>query len=206
VAAAGGIPLHVPPQPDIARVLDGLNGLLVPGGGDLLPPESPPDGAPSGVVFTPVPAAQLAFDRSLLRAALDRQLPVLGICYGMQLLGLELGGTLCYDIASERPHAAEHQLRTPATHPLQWTPESVRLATLLAGLERVNSRHHQCLATVGPRLRVAARAPDGVVEAVEASEASFWVGVQWHPEDVDDAPNLRLFGGFVDAARTGMGR
>jgi len=174
-----------------------IDALLLPGGDDFLPPDEPAD--PSR--YTPVPPRQLAFDRALLACARERGLPVLGVCYGMQLIALASGGDLIYDLATEAPEAGAHQLADAETHPLVWDGSGSRLAEVVAPLPRVNSRHHQAVQHVGPELRVVARAPDGVIEAIEARSGPFCAGVQWHPEDAIDGHAERLFGALVDSAR-----
>src|SRR5262249_38838324 len=110
IARAGGLPVYLPVQRDVAALADRIDGLLLPGGGDF-----PPDRAyPDGIVFDPVPARQLAFDRALLAATLDRDRPVLAICYGMQLLALHCGGALHFDVATDVPGAGEHRFADPA--------------------------------------------------------------------------------------------
>jgi len=182
-------------QDDVAALADHLDGLLVPGGGDFAPPRT----YPTGVVFDLVPERQLAFDRALLAAMLERDRPVLAICYGMQLLALHCGGALHFDVACDVPAAQEHRLADPAArHPVR-----VESATLLhgaLGAERVtvNSRHHQAVADPGGA-RISARSDDGLAEAVELPGARFALGVQWHPESLEPDHRRPLFGAFVRA-------
>lgn len=140
-----------------------------------------------------------ALELTLARAAVDRGLPFLGVCGGMQTLAVALGGTLVQDIATARPGALEHEQPTdPATpwHPLvdvdprwaRWFPPAV------------NSTHHQAVDRPGP-LAVVARAPDGIVEAVVLPDHPFCLGVQWHPEHLDGA----VFTALVDQARAVAG-
>ena len=202
VAQAGGVAVLLPAQDDAAGLAGRIDGLLVPGGGDFAPPQP----YPASVAFDPVAPAQLDFDTRLLRAALARGLPLLGICYGMQLLALERGGSLLYDIPSDAPQAGPHQLPGAGDrHGLLVEPGS-RLAALLGDAPAtVNSRHHQAVREPGAGLRVAARAPDGLIEAIEGGDG-FCIGVQWHPEGLDGAHRERLFGAFVEACRRARGR
>ena len=197
VEGAGGIPVHLPLQEDAESLARRTDGLLIPGGGDFLP-ERP---YPGGVVFDAVPAEQLDFDRRLLAASLDAGRPVLGICYGMQLLALHHGGTLHYDIASDLPGAGPHQLPEPgAAHTLRIDSGS-RLAAALGDADTaVNSHHHQAVAEPGAGLRVSARTGDGIVEAIERDDGPFCLGVQWHPEYNIDAGDPKIFSAFVAAA------
>jgi putative glutamine amidotransferase len=198
VEHCGGVAILLPMQQDAPALAEQIDGLLLPGGGDFVPAAPYPD----DVHFDPLPPALGDFDRTLLARARERGLPFLGICYGMQLLALERGGCLHYDIPTDLPGAGAHGLPEPeGRHPLEIVP-GTRLAALLGDApESVNSRHHQAVAEPGDGLRVCARADDGVIEAIEDEGPDFCVGVQWHPEGLDGPHRDALFGAFVDAAR-----
>jgi putative glutamine amidotransferase len=199
--AAGAAAVILPPQSDPRALASRLDGLLLPGGGDFLPGRP----YPTEVVFDPVAPRQREFDEELLEASLARGLPVLGICYGMQLLALHCGGALHYDLPTDRPDASPHRLGA-GRHPLRVEPGSALARALGPATGPVNSRHHQAVADAG-RARVAATAPDGVIEAIEL-DRGFALGVQWHPEDLEGPPRERLFAAFVGAcaARRGSNR
>jgi putative glutamine amidotransferase len=198
VAAAGGIPVYLPIQDDVHSLAGHLSGLLLPGGDDFAPPAPYPD----GVRFDPAPAARIAFDSLLLEAGIRRGLPVLAICYGMQLLARHHGGALHHDLASDLPGAGDHRLpEIDGRHGLLVVPGTQLAGILGTSPPPVNSLHHQGVADPGTGLRVSARADDGVIEAVEGDPAGFCIGVQWHPEKLSGAHRDRLFGAFVAACR-----
>ncbi len=204
VERAGGWPVLLPPAlgPAALRgVLSRLDGVLFSGGGDLDPARY---GAPPHPLAEGIDPARDAAELALVRWAVAEARPLFGICRGAQLLNVALGGTLYGDV-SEHPGALRHVYpsETPADrpHPVQ-VAEGSRLAGLL-GLPvlAVNSLHHQAVRAPAPGLRVTARAPDGLIEAVELPEHPFAVAVQWHPESLPDAPEMqRLFAGLVAAA------
>ena len=201
ITGAGGVAMLLPPQPvdsDIAeRVLDGLDGLVITGGKDVDPAAygQPPHPA------TDEPGRQRdAWEFTLLRAALERELPVLGICRGAQVLNVALGGTLHQhlpDIIGHNGHRAGNAVFT--TLPVRTVP-GTRLAALVGDSIDAQCYHHQAIADLGEGLIVSAWDADGVVEALELPGDGFVLAVQWHPEETLD--DLRLFAAIVDAARS----
>jgi len=200
VDQAGGLAVHLPMQSAPAELAARIDGLLLPGGDDFLP-ERP---YPADVAFDPAPEEQVAFDRALLDAALARDLPVLGICYGAQLIALAAGGALHHHIPLDRPDAIEHRLpEHGGRHSIALVPGS-RLHDCLAEADDralVNSLHHQAVRELGAGLVVTARSEDGLIEGFEGA-GGFVVGVQWHPEKQADAGSTALFRAFVEACRT----
>jgi putative glutamine amidotransferase len=147
-----------------------------------------------------VPERQRVFDDALLQSALERRIPVLGICYGAQLIALRHGGSLHHHIPLDVSDACNHQLtESTARHAIDVAPDS-RLAALL-GRRRVevNSLHHQAIAEPGSGFRVVANAADGIVEAIECEADAFTIGVQWHPEKLDGPAGENLFKALVGA-------
>jgi putative glutamine amidotransferase len=198
VAEAGGEPALPGALVELPELMRRADGLLVPGGPDFLPPP----GSHAGVRFDAIDPRQHAADRAALAAAAARGIPVLGICYGMQLLALERGGALHFHLPADLPAAALHQRAGgDARHALSVEPGSLLARLLGATRAEVNSSHHQAVSNPGPTLRISARAADGVVEAVEDPAADFCLGVQWHPERMDPDHRRALFGGFLAACR-----
>lgn len=186
VLRAGGLPLVLPYSDDASCVdayLDRVSGLLVTGGAFDIPPEAYGDTSREGM--GPLKEGRTAFESALMRAALKRNMPVLGVCGGMQLLNVVLGGSLFQDIVREVPGAREHEQKHDRTQPQH--PVEVRHGTQLAdavghGQLMVNSTHHQAVKRLGNQVVSSAVAPDGVVEAIESTAHIFALGVQWHPE------------------------
>lgn len=206
VLRAGGVPLAIPPvggPRDIAKLLACVDGLVLGGGADFdLERLGLGKNHPS---VAPVMPAKQDFDVELVRAALAMRIPILGICYGMQIFAVVDGGSLHQHIPDDRPGAREH--RGNVLHPVEVTPGS-KLAALVEahGLEVVSS-HHQAVATVGPRWTVGARDDQGLIEAIERADLPFCVGVQWHPErSPQGSPHDRLFRGLVGAAGVARSR
>ncbi len=207
VYRAGGLPIILPYTEDrlgIEQYLDRVSGVLVTGGAFDIPPEAYGEAAREGM--GPTKPGRTSFETEVLKSALTRNLPLLGICGGMQLLNVALGGTLFQDIGKELPNARPHEQthdRSQPHHPIEVKEGTVLADCLGRGQLMVNSTHHQAVKTVGPKLVISAVAPDGVIEAIEAGSYHFAVGVQWHPELLLDnvPPNLGLYRTFVARAR-----
>jgi putative glutamine amidotransferase len=202
----GGVPVLLPATlvaGDWRGLVDRLDGIVFSGGGDIAAARFAGEAHPS-IADVDAPRDQLEFD--LLREALKRGKPFLGICRGCQMVNVGFGGTLYTHLADQFAGALEHDQpsdrRTHLVHEVQLDAGSRLLEISGESRYAVNSHHHQGLRTLGDGLRVAARAPDGLVEAVEVEGHPFGVAVQWHPEWLtDSAPASRLFTRFVDAAR-----
>jgi putative glutamine amidotransferase len=207
VFRAGGLPVVLPYATDpsaIEAYLERISGLLVTGGAFDVPPQAYGEEARQGM--GDMKPGRTQFETALIRGALQRHLPVLGICGGMQLLNVVFGGTLLQDIQRELPEARNHEQahdRTQPDHPVE-VHEGTVLAELIGhGQLMVNSTHHQAVARLGEGLRASAVAPDGVVEAIESSNGTFNLGVQWHPEMLLQSMPLHLgvYRGLVIRAR-----
>lgn len=196
ITEGGGHAVHLPIQEQPEALVERLDGLLIPGGDDFVPTREYPD----DVAFEPAPSRQIEFDQRLLGLALERELPVLAICYGMQLLALHFGGGLIYHIPTELPAAHAHQLPEPdGRHRIRLTADVHLAAALGPEPEPVNSLHHQGVAEPGEGMLTSARAEDGLIEAIERDSSNFCVGVQWHPEKMTGPHRERLFAAFVAA-------
>jgi putative glutamine amidotransferase len=198
VEKVGGIPLLLPPigeERDVRQVLGLLDGLILSGGKDISPHYY---GQVVEEKTRPVAQKKEESDLMLVRNALDMDLPILGICYGAQLLNVSLGGSLLQDISSS--NLLEH--KRGVLHKVRLERDG-RLYKLL-GVDRleVNSFHHQAIDRLGKGLRVCARAEDGLIEAVESTDKSFVLAVQWHPERMLDDPKEReLFCAFLSEVK-----
>jgi len=204
VRRAGGRPLLLPPgEPDPVGVLARLDGLVLTGGGDLHPEIL---GEPVHGTMYSFCEERDRFELELIRAALDRETPVLAICRGMQILNVALGGDLHLHLPDAVGEDVVHR-RTQddaAAHPVRLAPDS-DLAALFAGasLDSVASWHHQGVRRLGEGLVPVAWAEDDVIEALELPGAADLRAIQWHPElDLaEDAAGLRLFRDLVGRAR-----
>lgn len=202
IRAAGAIPVLIPPQPDSAAdVIANLDGLVLAGGEDCDPAAY---GEERHETVDPMDPRRQANDEALARAAYEAGLPTLGICLGMQIMNVVRGGSLIQDIdaqcAGAMNHASDPSDR--GRHDVE-IDAGTRLAEIIgAGRKNVNSSHHQAVGRVGKELTVTAHATDGIVEAVEDRSHRFFIGVQWHPEDMPgEASATALFRYFVNVAR-----
>jgi putative glutamine amidotransferase len=203
IAAAGGLPVALPHEPAAAGAyLDALDGLVITGGAFDVDPAL--FGAESRHETVKTKDRRTAFELAILQGALERDLPVLGICGGQQLLNVALGGTLIQHIPDEVADALAHEQpnpRTEAGHSVALVA-GTRLAEICGVAElEVNSAHHQAAKDVGPGVVVNAWAPDGVIEGIEVPARRFCIGVEWHPEFHISAGDARILEAFVAAAR-----
>jgi len=202
VAAAGGLPLPLPHEPDrAAEYLDLIDGLALTGGAFDVDPSLFGAGERHPTVITK--DRRTAFELAVTRGAIARDLPVLGICGGQQLLHVVLGGQLIQHIPDEVPEALAHEQPNPRDEPGHSV--AVKPGTLLhriVGTERldVNSAHHQAAKGEPDGVIINAVAPDGVIEGIEAIDRKFCIGVQWHPEYGVSAGDAAIFQAFIKAA------
>ena len=203
LAEAGALPVALPHDPELAsEYLDRLDGLLVTGGAFDVDPALY-GGGPAHPTVT-LKSGRTDFELAATREALRRDMPVLGICGGQQLLAVAFGGTLIQHIPDSVEGALQHEQPNPRTEPSHVV--SVAPGTLLARIVEsdrmaVNSAHHQAVDRPGEGAVVNALAPDGVVEGVEHSGYRFALGVQWHPEYAVDRADPLIFRAFVAACR-----
>jgi putative glutamine amidotransferase len=207
VIAGGGLPVIITPElePGCAVELFGeCDGLLLTGGEDVEPARY--GAAPHAKLGDVSPSRDLN-ELALIAEARARDLPILGICRGIQILNVACGGTLHQDLPTQRPGAVNHEpggARDTVAHPLTLEPQS-RLAKIF-GQDQItaNSIHHQGIDSLGEGLIATAHAPDGLVEGIESHNPKEWlIGVQWHPEELalhPHAADLKLFTALVAAA------
>jgi putative glutamine amidotransferase len=203
IVAAGGLPVAVPHDLTLAGdYLDHLRALVVTGGAFDVDPALYGDGARHESVT--LKQNRTAAELALTQGALGRNLPVLGICGGQQLLAVALGGTLIQHIPDTIADALEHEQPNPRHEPGHAV--SIASGTLLrqivaAAEMQVNSSHHQAVRDPGPYAIVNAVASDGVIEGVEDARFRFCLGVQWHPEYFIDPGDRRIFDALIAACR-----
>lgn len=202
VYAIGAIPLILPFPDDVNNIQATANevvalydALILPGGPDVDPQNYGEEPIPE--IGMPITQKD-QFEIALIKATLAAKKPILGICHGMQIMNVAMGGTLYQDLATQDPdYAIQHAqaaIGNWRTHHINLENDS-HLAQLLGNRSLVNSRHHQAVRKVGQGLRVTATAPDGVIEGIESVDNNLLVGVQWHPENFwqKDTTQLNLF-------------
>ena len=208
VTMAGGTPLLLPATadaPQLEAMLDRVDGVLLTGGVDVDPSHYGEERHP---MLGEVNAARDAFELLLIDKCVQRRMPLFGVCRGLQVLNVALGGTLWQDIPSQVPSSTPHRLTDSTTlvaHEVNLAPRSTGARVLGVATLQVNSRHHQCVHDLAPCLKASAWAPDGVVEMVEGYPDKPILAVQWHPENFVAGGNrgamLRFFEFLVSESR-----
>ena len=198
VIQAGGVPVVIPPSANhevLMSTLDHIDALILSGGADINPlwvGEEPVSGLHNINSERDLP------ELLITRLAYNRQLPILGICRGIQTLAMALGGKVCQDITSGIKHSQDAD-RSEQTHSVNVTEDSTLYNIYKEQLLMVNSFHHQAVSETGDKFRVVATSPDGIIEAMESTEFKSILGVQWHPECFDDG--LPLFQWLIGEAK-----
>ncbi len=189
VERAGGLPLIIPPlkeKKSAEKLIETLDALIFAGGGDIAPiyfKEEP------HIALGNVEPERDRFEIALAALAWERNLPALGICRGMQLINIALGGDIWQDLEMRGGALLQHNQKAPPWHGSHRV-EITKALSKLGGprLWPVNSLHHQGIRKVADNLKIEAKAADGVIEAISARDKGFFIGVQWHPEWLGDAP------------------
>ena len=209
ILEAGGLPIVMPPLPG-GRDDEGLDqlvamadALVLPGGGfDIDPRHYGEDVLPACGELKP---ERTDLEWGLLVRAEQKGIPILGICGGMQLMNVVRGGALFQDLPTQKPspllHTQTGSKKDPAHTVVVDGGSQLARISGVSGALPVNSTHHQAVKTLGRGLRASAHADDGVVEGLEDPSKAFFVGVQWHPESMDEAPHRAIYAALVDAAR-----
>lgn len=208
---AGAVPWLIPLIPDdldtLKAIYDRLDGVFLTGGVDVDPGHY---GEPREEFCGRTDPPRDAVEIQLIRWALADRKPILAVCRGIQVINVAMGGSLYQDVARQVPEAIKHDYfptkdnpaRDYLAHPIDMR-RGTRLSEYLGRMPvPVNSMHHQAIKQLAPGLVVTATAPDGVIEAVEATSDQYLIGVQWHPEELADrdAGMNRLFTSFVEAS------
>ena len=204
---AGGIPFILPLMPDVAawrRIISQVDGLLITGSGADLAPEN--YGQKQRYKFKCMSTERTTLELGVSKVAHKADVPMLGICGGMQSIAVALGGTLFQDINSQIKNSIPHQpicSATKMTHSIQIEARSLLRRIAGKATIQVNSSHHQSVKNVPSCLRTTAVAPDGIIEAIEAPDKHFLLGVQWHPEFLYERHSIqkKLFRALIKAAQ-----
>ena len=201
IAATGGLPMALSHNADLAEAfLDRIDALVVTGGAFDVDPGLYGDGARHDSVT--LKAGRTTAELALVQGALARNMPVLGICGGEQLLAVALGGTLIQHIPDSIPAALDHEQKNPRNEPgheIAVVPGTLLHRIVGSASMNVNTSHHQAVRAPGPHAMVNATSSDGVIEGIEAASYRFCLGVQWHPEFFIDPGDRRIFDALVAA-------
>ena len=202
IALSGGAPVLIPALQNraaLAAVVDHVDALLLSGGGDIAPARFDQESAKN---LGNVDLARDAMEFLVLERALERNIPILGICRGIQTLNVGLGGTLYQDLASQSASNLKHAdnpYRSPTVHKVKIDPDNL-LSEIIGEKEIwVNSLHHQAVKGPGRGLKAIAKSSDGIIEGVVSDSGVFILGVQWHPEGTyaSDSYSRKIFNCFA---------
>lgn len=203
VVKAGGLPLLLPHEMGLLDIyIDDIDGLLIAGGNFDVDPSM--YGATTTHDSVTTKADRTQFEMAVLQGAMRNDIPVLGICGGQQLLHVALGGTLIQHVPEDFPDGLAHEQPNPrdeTSHDIEIYEDTLLYDIVGRPQIQVNSAHHQAARDEPAGVKVNARAPDGVIEGIEATNMTFCLGVQWHPEFEITQSDVRIFAAFVEAAR-----
>ncbi len=202
VATCGGVPVALPHHADLAdAMLDTIDALVITGGAFDVDPAL--YGATTTHETVSLKSGRTRAEQALLNGALARDMPILGICGGEQLLAVALGGTLIQHIPESFPDAMDHEQKNPRHEPghsVRITAGTLLYRIVQTDTMQANTSHHQAVGTAGPRCAINASADDGIVEGIEATDRRFCLGVQWHPEFFIDPGDSKIFRALIEAA------
>tara|TARA_B100000965_G_scaffold65671_1_gene51428 strand:- start:2843 stop:3562 length:720 start_codon:yes stop_codon:yes gene_type:complete len=196
IIAAGGIPVFLPLSLDPAEIIPHLNGILMSGGADIDPQQYGAEPEPELQAIEPI---RDEFELSLLEEIYQREIPVAGICRGLQILNVHAGGSLYQHVP---PHAVRDKAPSTRVHDITTEKGSI-LEKLYGKRLEVNSLHHQSIKTLGKQFSASATSNDGIVEGIEHSQLPI-IAVQWHPEMLDTSDSDPIFKWLVSKAKDRM--
>lgn len=207
ITASGGIPLIIPPDLSthvIDTIMSKVDGIMITGGGDI---ETKRFNGPDHPRVYGVDVDRDNLEIGLVHAAESTGKPILGICRGIQIINVALGGDLFTDIQNQKIDALKHDWfpdypRNRLSHPIAIKSDTLLNHILKIPVTEVNSLHHQAIRNLSNKLFATAFAPDGIIEAIELRDHPFFIGVQWHPEWLYDFETTKkLFNAFIHAAK-----
>lgn len=199
VSEFGGVPLLLPYNFDVTRLSGLIDGLLIPGGSDDIHPKFYGQEIQSERVNAK--ENKSFFELEITKSALNFDIPIFGICNGMQIINVALGGTLIQHIPDTHPSDINHEQPAPKnlpTHKIILEKKSLLSSLYKSGELMVNSTHHQAVADLGRSINVSCIAPDGIIEGIESTNHRFVVGVQWHAEHLNMELDRELFKKFIE--------
>lgn len=198
VEDAGGVPFLIHPIQCVDEVVSEIDGLILSGGEDIHPRYYREE---LRYPMTLSPDVRTEFEISLLREAMKRNIPILGICHGMQLINVAFGGTLYQDLPGQTEGVINHRLGEKR-HPVSIIEDSLLFEAIGKKEMDVTSTHHQAVKDLGMGLKVSATVHDSLIEAFEMPEYPFLIGVQWHPEKKPDDESRKLFASFITVCKS----